>query len=99
MVGTIYYDITINDVQYIWSHYDYRIGSLSCKQKCDIIGNYYYYQPGSNIMHTLRHRRSGCRCSMGPWRLIVMQLTALFDGSLAINRGWSLIHSNKHSCG
>ena len=26
----------------------------------------------------------------------MMQLTTLFDGSLAINRGRSLVHSNKH---
>ena len=46
--------------------------------------------------------RSGCRCSTGPSgrrRPTVMQLAALLDGSLAINRGRSLVRSNKHSRG
>ena len=54
--------------------------------------NYYHYQPGPNIIivlqiHTHEHRRSGCRCLMG---------------CHAVNgpfRGWSLVHSNKHSRG
>ena len=44
-------------------------------------------------------RRSGSRCSIGRWRPTVTQLTPLSDGSEAINRGWSLVHSNKYSCG
>ena len=43
-------------------------------------------------------RRSGCQRSTGRWRPMEMQLTPLFDGSLA-NNGRSLVHSNKHSRG
>ena len=45
------------------------------------------------------YRRSCCRWSMGRCRPTVMQLSPLFDRSLTINRGRSLVHSNKHSRG